>query len=99
MVINWSDAFLAGVTVGLLMELSAWLMSLLGFGRHSMVSYEGRMLTGKESGAVSYMTGMVMHMGLSVLVAFAWAWSFEAVWHRSSCQGLCPPCRTGSPVA
>ena len=45
--INWSSAILAGVAGGLAMELSAVLIRLLGFGRHSMVSYEGCMLTGR----------------------------------------------------
>ncbi len=43
------------------MELSAVLIRLLGFGRHSMVSYEGCMLTGRLSGAGSYLAGMAMH--------------------------------------
>ena len=51
MMINWSNAFLTGIAGGLLMELSACVIRLLGFGRQSMVSYEGCMLTGKESGA------------------------------------------------
>src|SRR5215218_7742388 len=78
--INWSSAILAGVAGGLAMELSAVLIRLLGFGKHSMVSYEGCMLTGRESGAGSYFAGMAMHPALSVLIAFAYAWSFETFW-------------------
>ena len=78
--IDWSGAVLAGVAGGLAMELSAVLIRLLGFGRHSMVSYEGCMLTGRESGAVSYATGMFMHLALSVGIALAYAWAFENVW-------------------
>jgi hypothetical protein len=78
--IDWSGAILAGVAGGLAMELSAVLVRLLGFGRHSMVSYEGCMLTGRESGVGSYLAGMAMHLSLSVLIALAYAWSFEAVW-------------------
>ncbi|MBD0373819.1 MAG: hypothetical protein ICV60_23600 [Pyrinomonadaceae bacterium] len=78
--INWSSAILAGVVGGLAMELSAVLLRLLGFGRHSMVSYEGCMLTGRESGAGSYLAGLIMHLALSVLIALGYAWSFEAVW-------------------
>lgn len=62
------------------MELSAVSLCLLGFGRHSMVGYEGCMLTGRESGAGSYLAGMTMHLSLSVLIAFAYAWSFEVLW-------------------
>jgi hypothetical protein len=65
------------------MELSAVLIRLLGFGRHSMVSYEGCMLTGRVSGPGSYSAGMAMHLVLSVLIACAYAWSFEAVWGAS----------------
>lgn len=75
--IDWSSAVWAGVWGGLAMELSAVLIGLLGFGRNSMVSYEGCMLTGRESGAGSYLAGMIMHLALSVLIAFAYAWSFE----------------------
>jgi hypothetical protein len=78
--IDWSGAVLAGVAGGLAMELSAVLIRLLGFGRHSMVSYEGCMLAGRESGAGSHLAGMAMHMALSVSIAFIYAWSFEAVW-------------------
>ena len=78
--IDWSSAIMAGVGGGLAMELSAVLIRLLGFGRHSMVSYEGCMLTGRESGTRSYLAGMVMHLALSVLIAFAYAWSFETFW-------------------
>jgi hypothetical protein len=81
--IDWTGAILAGAAGGLAMELSAVLIRLLGFGRHSMVSYEGCMLTGRESGAGSYLAGTAMHLTLSVLVAFAYAWSFEAVWGRA----------------
>jgi hypothetical protein len=81
--IDWSSAIPAGVAGGIAMELSAVLFRLLGFGRHSMVSYEGCMLTGRESGAGSYLAGMVMHLTLSVLIALAYAWSFAAVWGRA----------------
>ena len=62
------------------MDLSAVLIRLLGFGRNSMVSYEGCMLTGRLSGAGSYLAGMAMHLALSVLIAFIYAWWFEAAW-------------------
>ena len=78
--INWSSAIVAGVVGGLAMELSAVLIRLLGFGKNSMVSYEGCMLTGRESGTGSYLAGLVMHLALSVLIAFAYAWSFESFW-------------------
>lgn len=78
--IDWSGAMLAGLGGGLAMELSAVLLRLLGFGRHSMVSYEGCMLTGRVSGARSYLAGMVMHLTLSLLIALAYAWAFESVW-------------------
>ena len=38
------------------------------------------MRRGRESGAGSYRAGMVMHLALSVLIAFAYAWSFETFW-------------------
>ena len=78
--IDWSSAILAGLAGGLAMELSAVLVRLLGFGRHSMVSYEGCMITGRESGVWSYFVGMAMHLALSLLIALAYACSFEAVW-------------------
>ncbi|HEX8148261.1 MAG TPA: hypothetical protein VF591_13865 [Pyrinomonadaceae bacterium] len=78
--IDWSNAIVAGVAGGLAMELSAVLVGLSGFGRHSMVSYEGCMLTGRVSGVGSYLAGMLMHLALSVLIAFAYAWSFETFW-------------------
>ena len=81
--IDWSSAILAGVAGGLAMEASAILLRLLGFGHHSMDSYEGCMLTGRESGAGSYLAGMAMHLALSVLIAFAYAWSFETFWGGS----------------
>ena len=79
--IDWSGAMLAGAAGGLAMELSAVLLGLLGLGRHSMVSYEGCMLTGRESGAGSYLAGMSMHLALSLLIALAYAWAFESLWH------------------
>jgi hypothetical protein len=48
--IDWLGAILAAWR-RLAMELSAALIGMLGFGRHSMVSYEGCMLTGRVSGA------------------------------------------------
>ena len=75
--IDWSGAVWAGIWGGLAMEASAVLLRLLGFGKNSMVSYEGCMLTGRESGAGSYIAGMLMHLALSMLIAFAYAWSFE----------------------
>jgi hypothetical protein len=77
---DWSGAITAGLGGGLAMELSAVLIRLLGFGRHSMVSYEGCMLTGRESGTRSYLAGMAMHLTLSVLIALIYAWSFETFW-------------------
>ena len=81
--INLSSAIWAGVAGGLMMELSAVLIHLLGFGRNSMVSYEGCMLTGRKSGVGSYLAGMLMHLVLSVLIAFAYAWSFEFIWREA----------------
>ena len=81
--INWSSAIWAGVAGGLAMEISAVLIHLLRFGRHSMVSYEGCMLTGRESGAASYLAGMLMHLILSMMIAFAYAWSFELIWREA----------------
>ena len=78
--IDWAGALTGGVVGGLAMELSAVLVRLLGLGRHSMVSYEGCMLTGRLSGAASYLAGLVMHLALSVLIALAYAWGFEAFW-------------------
>ena len=81
--VNWSSAFSAGIAGGLAMEASALLIYLLGFGRNSMVSYEGCMLTGRESGTGSYLAGMTMHLMLSVLIALAYAWSFEYFWREA----------------
>ena len=81
--IDWTGAVWAGLWGGLAMEASAVLLRLLGFGRHSMVRFEGCMLTGRETGAGSYAAGMVMHLALSVLIALAYAWSFEFVWGRA----------------
>jgi|GEM_PF-1290067 len=78
--IDWSCAAAAGAAGGLAMEASALLLGALGLGRHGMVGYEGCMLTGRVSGAGSYLAGMAMHLALSVLIAFAYAWSFESVW-------------------
>ena len=78
--IDWSSAIMAGSCGGLAMEFSAAVIRLLGFGCHSMVGYEGCMLTGSESGVRSYLAGMVMHLALSVLIVFAYAWSFEIFW-------------------
>lgn len=77
---DWQSAVTAGLAGGLAMELSAVALRLLGFGRHSMVSYEGCMLTGRVSGAAGYLAGMVMHLALSALIALVYAWSFEALW-------------------
>ena len=78
--IDWSSAVWAGVWAGVAMEASAVVLRLLGLGKNSMVSYEGCMLTGRESGAGSYLAGMLMHLSLSVLIAFVYAWSFEIFW-------------------
>ena len=81
--ISISNVIWAGAAGGLAMEASALLIYLLGFGRNSMVSYEGCMLTGRKTGVVSYLAGMLMHLLLSVLIAFAYAWSFEFVWREA----------------
>ena len=77
---NWSNAIWAGVAGGVAMEFAAILLHMIGFSRSSMVSYEGCMLTGKHSGAGSYMAGIAMHLALSVLIAFAYTWAFAAFW-------------------
>ena len=81
---DWQGAVLAGLAGGLAMEVSAVLIRLLGFGRHSMVSYEGCMLTGRVSGPGSYAAGMVMHLALSVSIALIYAWAFESIWGGAS---------------
>ena len=66
------------------MEFSAVLLHLFGFKRASMVSYEGCMITGKASGVGSYLAGLAMHLILSVLIAFAYAWGFQIIGIKAS---------------
>ena len=82
--IDWSSAFWAGVAGGVAMEISAIALRMIGLSRMSMVNYEGCMLTRRNSGVLSYLAGMAMHLTLSVLIAFAYAWAFEAIWHGAS---------------
>ena len=81
---DWTTVLAAGIVGGAAMEVSAVLLSLTGLKRSSMVAYEGCMLTGRPSGAGSYIAGLVMHLGLSILIAFIYAWAFQSVWGRSS---------------
>jgi hypothetical protein len=77
--IDWANTIWAGIAGGITMELSAILLHLLGLKRASMVNYEGCMITGKNSGAGSYLAGMMMHLILSLLIAFAYAWGFQII--------------------
>jgi hypothetical protein len=77
---DWLSVILAGVGGGVAMELSAVLLNLVGFKCASMVSYEGCMITGKTSGITSYLAGLTMHLILSVLIAFVYAWAFQMIW-------------------
>jgi hypothetical protein len=61
--IDWSGAIFAGVAGGLATELSAALLRLLGFGRHSMVSYEGCMLI-KELNGMKRLAAALRHSAL-----------------------------------
>ena len=83
MVPDWSSVLWAGVAGGVAMELSAVVMRLLGFGRVSMVGYEGCMLTGRDAGAGSYLAGMARHLALSVLIAFPYAWASGLIWVKA----------------
>ncbi len=66
------------------MELSAILLHLFRFKRASMVSYEGCMITGRTSGVGSYLAGLAMHLILSLLIAFAYAWGFQVIGTKAS---------------
>ena len=79
--INWSRAVWSGAAGGVGKEVVALVVYLTGHGRMSMVRYWGCMLTGSKSGAASYLAGWVIHLALSVLIGFAYAWAFEAIWN------------------
>ena len=66
------------------MEISAILLHLAGLKRASMVGYEGCMITGKTSGVGSYLAGLAMHLILSILIAFAYAWGFQIIGVKAS---------------
>ena len=80
---DWLSVTWAGLAGGVAMELSSGVLRLAGLGRGSMVTYEGCMLAGKASGAGSYLAGAAMHLALSVLIAFAYAWGFLVLWGKA----------------
>lgn len=81
--INWSSAFRAGLVGGVAMEILAAIIYLSGDNRMSMVKYWGCTLTGKNSGVSSYLAGWMIHLTLSVLIGFAYAWAFEMIWNNA----------------
>ncbi len=82
--IDWANALWAGLAGGIAMGVWAMLMHMAGYSRMSMTSYEGCMITGEDSGSSIFMAGMAMHLMLSVLIAFVYAWAFETIWNEAS---------------
>jgi len=73
-------AFTAGIVGGLAMTLLAWL------GRQMGIGLNGEMMLGtmvSSPGSAAWLIGFVMHMMLSVAIAFIYAWGFERVTHRA----------------
>ncbi len=84
--IDWVNALWAGIAGGAGMEVFALAVYLAANSRMSMVRYWGCMLTGKNSGAATYLAGWMIHLVLSVLIGFAYAWAFEAIWQKAGWQ-------------
>jgi magnesium-transporting ATPase (P-type) len=77
---DWSLALWAGLAGGIVMWMMMALARMMGLVDARMIAYEGCMITKSDSGAGTWIAGMAMHLILSVLIAFAYAWAFEAIW-------------------
>ncbi len=82
--IDWTNALWAGLVGGIAMGIWAMMMHMVGFSRMSMTTYEGCMITGEDAGAGTFMAGMAMHLMLSVLIAFVYAFAFEFFWRDAT---------------
>jgi len=63
---------MTGLMSGAGMAMWSMMMKMVGLSKMDMVAYLGGLLTGKSSGMMSFMMGMLMHFVLSVLVAFVY---------------------------
>ena len=76
-----SKAILAGIVGGIAMTILAWL------GRSAGVQLDGEMMLGTMLGSApgtgTWLTGFVMHVMLSALIALVYAVGFEYVTHRA----------------
>lgn len=81
---DWLLAFWAGLAGGIAMGAWAMMMHFFNVTLMSVPRYLGCIMTGKDEGTGNYMTGMMLHMIFSVVIAFAYAWVFEAFWHDAT---------------
>ncbi len=81
---DWLSAFWAGLAGGVVMGIWAMMMNMVGFSQMSMANYEGCMITGNTEGTGTFAAGMVMHLVLSVLIAFVYAFAFETIWGNAT---------------
>ena len=73
-------ALIAGTVGGVAMTLLAWLARQMGIGMDAEMML-GTMVS--SPGSAAWLIGFVMHMMLSVAIAFIYAWGFERVTHRA----------------
>ncbi len=85
---DWLGAFWAGLVGGIAMGIWSMMMNMVGYSRMSMANYEGCMITGNPSGTNTFMAGMAMHLMISVLVAFVYAFAFEILGSATWLWGL-----------
>jgi hypothetical protein len=79
---NYSKAFLAGVTGGAVMSLIITLVRVLGIMDVNLAIMEGSMVLGTAS-AAAWILGLIMHLIISGLIALLYAAGFEYLTHRA----------------
>lgn len=82
--IDWTLAIWAGLVGGVAMSVLMTVARKMGLVDANMARYEGCMITRRYEGADTYVAGLVMHLVLSVLVAFVYAWAFALLWEQAS---------------
>ena len=73
-------ALIAGLVGGAAMTTLAWFVRRMGIDMNAEMML-GTMVS--SPGSAAWLIGFVMHMMLSVAIAFIYAWGFERVTHRA----------------
>jgi hypothetical protein len=82
--IDWTNALWVGIVGGIVMLLMMTLARSMGLIDANMTKYQGCMITKKDEGAGTMISGLIMHLMFSALIALLYAWGFAAIWGQST---------------